>query len=286
MMHRFRFHHFLVVSALAVAVTALAASQAANAQSIDLAGQWRFQLDPKDLGETQEWFNADLPDTITLPGTTDLANKGYRLNEQTMTYPVAIRQSEFPSRKTVQRWDQAGHLVREWAYVGKVWYQRTINIPPEWANKHVQLLLERVLWQTNVWLNDRRIGSYDSLAAEHRYDLGVLKPGKHRLTVSVDNGMVHNIGLISHSYGPETQSRWNGMVGDLQLIATDPVFIRRLDVYPAPDRRSVHVSATVVYCFSKKVAFPTARKSRLHLSFFETGDLARRTVDKDTQAIF
>ena len=191
--------------------------------TLSLAGRWRFQLDPHDVGRQSKWFQRELDDSIQLPGTTDDAKKGYRLNPETMTYPVDVLRTRWPNTADVIRADQAGQLVRPYYYVGKAWYQRTLEIPAGWAGRFVQLRLERVIWQTRVWLDDRAIGSHDSLVAEHRYDLGIVSPGRHCLTICVDNDLVHNIGIIGHAYGPETQSRWNGIVGRIDLTASSPV---------------------------------------------------------------
>ncbi|MCP5118870.1 MAG: hypothetical protein GY953_49290, partial [bacterium] len=89
------------------------------------------------------------------------------------------------------------------------------------------------------------MGSYDSLVAEHSYDLGGLSPSVHRLTICVDNSMVHNIGILGHSYGPETQSRWNGIVGDIELVAAPAVAVSSVQIYPAQDGGSVRVHLRV-----------------------------------------
>ena len=36
--------------------------------SIDLAGEWRFALDPEDVGIEERWWERELPDRIRLPG--------------------------------------------------------------------------------------------------------------------------------------------------------------------------------------------------------------------------
>ena len=45
-----------------------------HAQTVSLAGQWRFQLDREDQGVGGKWFDRVLPDTARLPGT--LAEQG------------------------------------------------------------------------------------------------------------------------------------------------------------------------------------------------------------------
>lgn len=234
-----------MATAFVLAGPPVSASMTPATQS--LAGVWRAQLDPDDKGVGGAWFARALPDArdIRLPGTTDMAKLGYALDPATMTYAVDVLRVKWPGTGPISRADQAGTLVRDTLYIGKVWYQRSITISAEWKDRYLQLRLERVVWATSVWVDEKRVGDCDSLVAEHRFDLGYLKPGPHRLTVRVDNGLIHNIGVIGHSYGPETQSRWNGIVGSLDLIAHQPVFVQRLRVTPAPDARSVRVSAHV-----------------------------------------
>jgi beta-galactosidase/beta-glucuronidase len=238
-------HGSALKKALFISILALASTHAfaQPTDNLNLAGQWRFALDPESQGEAEHWFSRDLDDTIPLPGTTDLAGKGYPLRRDTMDYGVPILESDWPSKPAPARADEAGHLVRDFYYVGKTWYQRTIDVPSEWQSKHLRLYLERVLWRSDVWVDDRYIGNADSLATPHCYDLGKLEPGTHRLTVRVDNALQCNIGIATHTVGPETQSQWNGIVGAIRLSAEDPIFIAALRTFPSPDRRSVRVEA-------------------------------------------
>ena len=45
--------------------------------------------------------------------------------------------------------------------MGPAWYQKTIDIPESWQGKHVELFLERAMWETKVWLDDHYIGIRD-----------------------------------------------------------------------------------------------------------------------------
>lgn len=169
----------------------------AGPSRLSLSGKWRFQLDPERRGEAESWFQKELAQTIALPGTTDQAGVGGR-------EPAVDR----------------GHLVRAHRYVGPAWYQREVDIPETWRAQWIELRIERALWTTRVWVDgELRGGVEDSLTTEHRHALGILSPGRHRLTVCVDNDLHVNIGTLSHSYTEETQSMWNGMVGRLELAA-------------------------------------------------------------------
>ena len=50
------------------------------------------------------------------------------------------------------------------------------------------LTLERSHIETRAWLDGRALGTSNSLSTPHEYELGTnAAPGKHRLTISVDN---------------------------------------------------------------------------------------------------
>ena len=131
-----------------------------------------------------------------------------------------------------------------------------LEIPAAWQGRPVTLRIERAMWQTDVWVDGRRMNSSDSLVAEHRHELGPLSPGRHRLTIRVDNRMIHNLSTITHAYGPETQSRWNGLIGAITLEAANPVSIRSLAAFPAADRRSVRVVLQLANAESKPATTP------------------------------
>ncbi len=222
----------------------IAVTTATADDTLDLSGDWRLRLDPEDQGLRSGWSaNALLePGSIHLPNTTDRAGLGVPLDPQTMSYPCPYPVTTlFPGVKEPTRADQRGYLVRRHLFVGPAWYERTIRIPEPWAGRIVLLRIERTIWKTEAWVDGRKAGSCDSLVADHFHELGPLSPGDHRLTVRVDNRMIHNLSTITHAYGPETQSRWNGMIGKLELIARPPVSLESVQVFPAADRCSARV---------------------------------------------
>jgi beta-galactosidase/beta-glucuronidase len=236
----------LVVSA---AFVGSCCSQATAAQSdrISLAGQWRFQLDRGNAGIREQWFERSLPDKIRLPGSLPAQGIGDDVSVQTKWTGDIVDKSWFTAPEYAEYRKPGNIKVPFWLqpekyYVGAAWYQRDIEIPPDWQGKRVVLTLERPHWETRVWVDGKQMGSNNSLSTPHEYDLGTaLAPGKHQLTIRVDNGLVVDVGVNSHCVTDHTQGNWNGIVGDIRLRATPPVWIEDVQVYPASSTNELRV---------------------------------------------
>jgi len=123
---------------------------------------------------------------------------------------------------------------------GPAWYQREVVIPERWQGKRITLLLERTK-TTQVWVDAQHCGGDDTLSAFQIFDLTrALTPGRHVITVVVDNAKLPPVGP-AHAVDERTQSNWNGIIGRIELRATDPVWIEDVQVYPTR-RRSRRVS--------------------------------------------
>ena len=203
-----------------------------------LAGTWRFQLDRSDLGIGERWFARDLPKRVQLPGSLPAQGIGDPVSVDTKWMGGIVDQSWFTAPEYAP-YRQPGHVkIPFWLqpdtyYAGVAWYQREIEIPGEWVNKRVVLTLERPHWATHVWLDERDLGACDSLSTSHEYELGTgLRLGRHRLTIRVENRLIVDIGINSHSISDHTQGNWNGIVGELSLKATPAVYLDDLQLYP------------------------------------------------------
>lgn len=198
---------------------------------ISLEGIWSFQLDSTDAGIQENWFENELSGSIALPGTTDDAELGV---PNTLTPKL-----EKP---------QILRLTRKNSYRGAAWYQKKLIIPQCWKDKNIQLKLGRVIWETQVWIDGKPTGFEESLVTPHSYDLsGLLSPGEHVLTIRVDNRKKYNISVneMGHAYTNETQIIWNGIIGEISLTATDPIFIANIQVYPDIEEKICRVLTTV-----------------------------------------
>ena len=203
--------------AVVVAAISVCAGQARESQSLE--GRWRFQLDAEKAGLTAQWYSKPLSGnlTIKLPGTMDDAGLGPRnTNAVTLAGPYRL-----------------------YDYAGPAWYQRDINIPANWAGQRVSLFLERCRWVTSVWLDEHLVGSQDSLIAPHVYDFGTqVSPGKHRLTICVDDTVKLDLGPFVSALFGGTPGNMNGIIGKIELSATPPVWIEDVQVYPGPGQQA------------------------------------------------
>ena len=230
----------------AVLTSALIGHAAAGEQNISLAGDWRFQLDRADAGIAGRWFERALPDQIHLPGSLPEQGIGDDVTVNTK-WIGGVQQSPWFTAPEYAKYRQPGNvkvpfwLQPEKYYAGVAWYQRDIEIPKNWDGRRVVLSLERPHWETRVWLDDKLIGTNNSLATPHEYDLGQLAPGRHTLTIRVDNRMIIDIGENSHAISDHTQGDWNGVVGKIELRATPPVWLDDVQVYPNAAKKSALV---------------------------------------------
>ncbi len=202
----------------------------ADKESISLAGTWKFQLDVDDVGVAEKWYKQELNDTIELPGTTDENHKGI-----------------FKDEKCVDR------LSRVWFWKGPAWYQKEVRIPNSWADKRITLIFERSK-NTRMWVDQTFCGWHDSLSAAQIFDVtDAMTPGKHTVTVVVDNAKLPPVGP-SHAVDERTQTNWNGIVGRMELHATDPVWLEDIQIYPNAQKKEVRVRALIGNVTGKKIS--------------------------------
>ena len=200
---------------------------------VDLSGEWTVCLDSTDVGMDAS-FGGKLFDTsIVLPGTTDEAHLGTKC-----TLKPALEKP------------QLLHLTRAYSYVGPAWYSREIQVPSGWKEKDCILHLERVLWDTQVWIDGQKVaGHEESLTTPHEYDLTpYIRPGKKQvLTVRVDNRKRYDMSVndLAHAYTDATQVKWNGILGDMYIKAVEKTRVESLQLYPDAASRTVKTVVSI-----------------------------------------
>ena len=131
-------------------------------------------------------------------------------------------------------------------YLGVAWYQRDIEIPGGVGGKRVGLTLERTRWVTTVYLDDKEMGTNRSLVAPHDCDLGIVTPGKHRLSVRIDNRIQQPAYRFDgHSVSDAEGGTWNGIVGRIELVPTSPVWIEDAQVFPNVTNKAAQIKVRI-----------------------------------------
>ena len=216
------------------------------ADSFSLAGQWQFDLDRTDCGLAEKWYAHPLAHQIHLPGSLPEQGIGDDVTLDTQ-WMGSINDRSFFDAPQYEKDREPGHiripfwLQPEKYYAGVAWFRRNINVPAAWSSRRAVLFLERPHWQTEVWIDGQLIGTNDSLATPHQYELGQLEPGKHTVSIRVDNRRIIDIGENSHCITDHTQGNWNGVVGRIELQSTPLTWIDDLQVYPHLATKSVTV---------------------------------------------
>ena len=227
------------VLAIVAGIMSLCANDISAQKVMDLSGEWRFQTDVMDFrrGSLSPRYNHKLQSVITLPGITDDYKIGY---ENPYSY--------------------VDRLTRLYEYMAPAWYQRDIEIPASWEGKRIVLYLERTHWLSSVWVDTKEVSRCDYISVPHRHDLTpLLTPGKtHRITICIDNRFQYDTHKWDHAHTEFTQINWNGILGEIKLMALEPLGIEDLQLYPQLQSGSVN-ARLAVSCMTGKPCEAVAR---------------------------
>ena len=187
---------------------------------------WQFRLDTEKKGITCHYEIESFTDTIRLPGTVSEAQKG-----------------------TPQNLRETGFLTDPYRMEGYCWYQKTVDLPlehiEELFNWQIFLSLERTRI-SYLWVDGTPLGSFDSFVSTHRYDL---TPYIHSLH-PVITIMVSNTGYKvpgGHLTSADTQTNWNGILGDLTLSCYKGFHISHADAVSNVTDSCIELSVAVKF---------------------------------------
>ncbi|HEX9601085.1 MAG TPA: glycoside hydrolase family 2 TIM barrel-domain containing protein, partial [Mariniflexile sp.] len=215
-------------------------------EKLNLEGHWSYKLDPNNIGLIEHWQTLKFEDSIKLPAS--LRDKGIGNNPTLKTeWTGSIYDSTWyfnPAMKKYRKKDSLKFpfwLTPNKRYVGAVWYQKEILIPENWTNKNLVLSLERPHWQTQVWIDTIYAGKQNSLSVPHNFTIQKnIKPGKHLLTIRVDNAIRDlDVGINSHSISDHTQGNWNGIIGNMILSPKNEYSINQIKITPIISDKSI-----------------------------------------------
>ncbi len=200
-------------------VALLTVSCKQTTSEIDLSGKWEVSIDSLNIGIGEKWYDKSFSNQISLPST--LSDAGYG---KACTLEPVMEKEIFLNLKA------------RYSYVGLAWYRKEISVPDDWQGKEIILTLERVIWNSQVWVNGKKIEGYnESLSTPHYFDLtSYIVPGANSIAIRIDNTKQHDISFsdLAHAYTNDTQTMWNGILGKIALAAKNKVNIDELQITP------------------------------------------------------
>lgn len=112
---------------------------------------------------------------------------------------------------------------------------------------------------TKVWVNDVLVGEADSLNTPYQYNLTKYITEKNfHLTILVSNVDYSTKG--GHLTSPDTQTNWNGIIGEIALHIYEPVYISGIWVFPDIEKKEATLELTTVNTTDTEKTLP------LHIS--------------------
>lgn len=235
----------LLYPLLSAALWMTASGLNAQTQEMDLSGTWGFQTDFMDFrrGSLDVRYMHRLQDTIVLPAITDDYQIGWK-----------------------SPYCHIDRLTRKYEYMGPAWYQREIAFPKEWAGKRIFMYFERTHWLSSIFVDTKEVSKLDYISVPHCHELtDFVKPGKtHLITLCIDNRYQYAMHKWNHAHTEFTQINWNGILGEMKLIAVDPVYVDDMQLYPDVTEKTVTARLQIRNCTGK----PFEGTARFHI----TGD--------------
>ena len=194
--------------------------------AFDLSGTWRC--------ETGEGCAP-----AQLPGTLDTNGIGHADLTAAPWHPDENVNDALASQDVI-----ATRLTRRHTFEGAAVFTRTIDFVPP-AGKRVFLFCERTR-RLSLRVNGQEVPPFlpASLSTPVLFELTGLLTGRDELALTCDNrypGWPHDDIVFSSAATDETQTNWNGVIGELSLRVEEPVFIHALRVYPIGDALDVRL---------------------------------------------
>lgn len=141
-----------------------------NASTFSLNGLWNFELDEKEIGEFQEWYQ---PEKYSYKRCIRVPFSWQSL--------LAFGQEELAQEYTLHQANPWLGTAREVGEIG--WYQRTISVSWE---QETELVFAAVAGIGKVWLDGNLLGCIVDSYNQHVFSLGILeKDREYSLTVKV-----------------------------------------------------------------------------------------------------
>jgi len=202
----------LLISLILISVNALFFStRAAGRTETSLSGEWKFALDPVDVGVEQEWFKPGL---------------------------------------ALERWDKVvvPHCFsadpRYRNFTGPTWYLRKFVQPGTTEGARTFVRFEAAFYRTKVWLNGKLLGEHEGGYTPFEFDVTGLLTEQNELAVRVDNswdtttipGAKTRVDYQSENIGQLFPwINYGGITRNVALITRPALYVDKVKIVATPD---------------------------------------------------
>ena len=147
-MRRPRRVHFLLAVALAAGFSP---TGLAASTRVDLDGAWQFRIDPDLSGYRKGWQRTPPSDTETV--------------------------------RVPHTWNVGKHED----HIGTAWYFKTVTLPSDFKNKHVELHVGAAFYQARLFLNGGEVGTHEGGHTSFFFDVTPLLRQENVIAMEIDN---------------------------------------------------------------------------------------------------
>lgn len=219
-------------------------------KKIDISGKWAIGIDSLKVGINEKWQNKEFRDSILLPGCMHMQGFGFEVTPRTKWYSgnlSALWQNntiyeKFRKQGNIKIYD---FLQPKKQYVGVAWYKRNFELANHSKKNTITLNLERVHWESTLFINGIKVGSNLGIGTVQEYDItDFVRKGKNEIALRIDNSAVINIGRINHSLSEQTMAAWNGVLGNMSIELKEKIWIKNIRIFPDIKNRQARVELT------------------------------------------
>ncbi len=196
----------------------------------DLSGIWKVQIDD---GKGYE---------MKLPGSLDESGIGHKDTGSNQWHPdAALGNAEvgFDENAPIST-----RFTRKVTFEGEARIYKRIQYRPE-EEKRVFLKVDRARC-LRLFIDGIEVPDYipSSISTPHVFEVTGLLTGDNEICFVSDNsypGLPHDDIVYSSAATDETQTNWNGLLGELCIYEEEPVHISNIYAYPKGDTLAVYV---------------------------------------------
>lgn len=196
----------------------------------DLAGKWKVKIDD---GKEYE---------MKLPGSLDESGIGHKDTGSNQWHPDSALGN------AVAGFDEnapiASRFTRKVTFEGEARIYKRINYLPE-QGKRVFIKVERARC-LRLLVDGTEVPHHipSSISTPHIFEVTGLFTEDNEICFLSDNsypGLPHDDIVYSSAATDETQTNWNGLLGEICIYEEEPVYISYIYAYPKGDKLDVHI---------------------------------------------